>query len=38
MIVRGDRRLQYEKISEVLATLNDVGFSKTGLVTEKKGS
>lgn len=35
VIVRGDRRLQYEKISEVLATLSDVGFSRIGLVTER---
>jgi len=38
VIVRGDRKLQYEKVSEVLATLNDVGFAKIGLVTERKGS
>jgi biopolymer transport protein ExbD len=37
VIVRGDRHLQYEKISEVLATLSDVGFSRIGLVTERKG-
>jgi len=36
VIVRGDRKLQYEKISEVLATLSDVGFERIGLVTEKK--
>jgi biopolymer transport protein TolR len=38
VIVRGDRRLQYEKISEVLAMLSDVGFTRIGLVTEKKRS
>ncbi|HEY4597600.1 MAG TPA: biopolymer transporter ExbD [Thermoanaerobaculia bacterium] len=38
VIVRGDRRLQYEKITEVLATLSDVGFTRIGLVTEKKRS
>jgi TolR protein len=38
VIVRGDRKLQYEKVSEVLATLNDVGFAKIGLVTERKGT
>jgi len=36
VIVRGDRRLQYEKVSEVLTTLGDVGFSRIGLVTERK--
>ena len=35
VIVRGDRRLQYEKITEVLATLSDVGFTRIGLVTER---
>jgi biopolymer transport protein ExbD len=38
VIVRGDRRLQYEKISEVLATLSDVVFDRIGLVTEWKGA
>jgi TolR protein len=38
VIVRGDRRLQYDKVTEVLATLSDVGFTRIGLVTEKKQS
>ena len=38
VIVRGDRRLQYEKISEVLTTLNDVGYTRIGLVTERKAA
>jgi biopolymer transport protein TolR len=36
VIVRGDRRLQYDKVTEVLATLSDVGFTRIGLVTERK--
>jgi biopolymer transport protein ExbD len=36
VILRGDRHLQYEKISEVLTTLSDVGFTRIGLVTERK--
>jgi biopolymer transport protein ExbD len=36
VIVRGDRRLQYDKVTEVLATLSDVGFTRIGLVTEGK--
>ena len=36
VIVRGDRRLQYEKVSEVLTTLSDVGFTRIGLVTERR--
>jgi len=35
IIVRGDRRLQYEKISGVLALISEAGFTKVGLVTEK---
>jgi biopolymer transport protein ExbD len=38
VIVRGDRRLQYEKVSEVLTTLSDVGFNRIRLVTEGKAS
>lgn len=38
VIVRGDRRLQYEKITAVLATLSDVGFTRIGLVTERARS
>ncbi len=38
VIVRGDRCLQYEKVTEVLTTLNDAGFTRIGLVTERKRS
>jgi biopolymer transport protein TolR len=38
VIVRGDRRLQYEKITAVLAALSDVGFTRIGLVTERARS
>lgn len=37
-MVHGDRHLQYEKISEVLTTLSDAGFTRIGLVTERKHS
>jgi biopolymer transport protein TolR len=36
VIVRGDRRLQYDKVCEVLALLSEVGFTRIGLVTEKR--
>jgi biopolymer transport protein ExbD len=36
VIVRGDRRLGDERVCEVLAVLNDVGFKRVGLVTEKE--
>ncbi|MFL6196658.1 MAG: ExbD/TolR family protein [Thermoanaerobaculia bacterium] len=38
VIVRGDRHLQYEKVTEVLTTLNEVGFARVGLITERAGS
>jgi biopolymer transport protein TolR len=38
VIVRGDRTLQYEKVSEVLTVLSDVGYARIGLATERKGS
>ena len=36
VIVRGDRRLQYEKVSEVLTLISQAGFTRVGLVTEKR--
>lgn len=36
VIVRGDRHLGYERVSEVLATLSEAGFQRVGLVTEKR--
>lgn len=36
VIVRGDRRLGYERVSEVLAILSEAGFKRVGLVTEKR--
>jgi biopolymer transport protein TolR len=36
VIVRGDRRLGYEKFCNVLAVLSEVGFKRVGLVTEKE--
>lgn len=35
VIVRGDRRLQYEKVTEVLTVVNEVGFARVGLITER---
>ena len=34
VIVRGDRRLQYETMCEVLAAVSRAGFTRVGLVTE----
>ncbi|HEX6898285.1 MAG TPA: ExbD/TolR family protein [Thermoanaerobaculia bacterium] len=36
VIVRGDRYLHYERICDVLTLLNEAGFERVGLVTEKK--
>lgn len=36
VVVRGDRSLSYEEICEVLTTLSDVGFTRVGLVTERR--
>jgi biopolymer transport protein TolR len=36
VIVRADRRLGYERVSEVLAILSEAGFKRVGLVTEKR--
>jgi len=35
VIVRGDQRLQYGKVAEVLAILRDVGYTRMGLILEK---
>ena len=35
VIVRCDRHLQYEKVCEVLTALNQAGFTRVGLVTER---
>jgi len=36
VIVRADRRLGYERVSEVLAILSEAGFKRVGLVTERR--
>lgn len=36
VIVRGDRSLQYEEICDVLTILNQAGFTRVGLVTERR--
>ena len=35
VIVRGDQRLQYGKVAEILAILRDVGYTRMGLILEK---
>jgi len=36
VVVRADRSLGYERVSEVLALLSEAGFKRVGLVTEKR--
>jgi TolR protein len=35
VVLKGDRRLKYKKVREVMKQLNEAGFSRVGLVTEK---
>jgi biopolymer transport protein TolR len=36
VIVKGDRRLQYKRVREVMRLINEAGFTRVGLVTEQK--
>ena len=36
VVVRGDRALHYEKVCEVLTLLTEAGFTRVGLVTERR--
>jgi biopolymer transport protein TolR len=35
VVLKGDRRLKYKKVREVMKLVNEAGFSHVGLVTEK---
>jgi biopolymer transport protein TolR len=35
VVLKGDRRLKYKKVREVMKLINEAGFSRVGLVTEK---
>jgi biopolymer transport protein TolR len=35
VVLKGDRRLKYKKVREVMRLINEAGFSHVGLVTEK---
>jgi biopolymer transport protein ExbD len=37
VVIKGDRRLKYKEVREVMRLLNEAGFSGVGLVAEKKG-
>ena len=36
VIVKGDRRLEYKRVREVMRLINEAGFTRVGLVTEKE--
>ncbi len=38
IVVKGDKRLKYKEVREVMRLLNDAGFTKVGLITHKKDS
>jgi biopolymer transport protein TolR len=35
VVLKGDRRLRYKRVREVMRFINEAGFSRVGLVTEK---
>ncbi len=35
VVLKGDRRLKYKKVREVMRLINEAGFSRVGLVVEK---
>jgi TolR protein len=35
VVLKGDRRLKYKKVREVMKLINEAGFSRVGLVVEK---
>jgi biopolymer transport protein ExbD len=38
IVLKGDKRLKYKDVREVMRILNDAGFSKVGLITMKRES
>jgi biopolymer transport protein TolR len=36
VIVKGDRRLEYKRVREVMRIINEAGFTRVGLITEKR--
>ena len=37
VVVKADRRLKYKEVRRVMRLLNEAGFTRVGLVTEKEG-
>jgi biopolymer transport protein TolR len=38
VVIKGDRRIQYKEVRDVMRLLNEAGFSGVGLVADKKSS
>ena len=38
VVIKGDRRIKYKEVRDVMRLLNEAGFSGVGLVTDKKSS
>jgi biopolymer transport protein TolR len=38
VVVKGDKRLKYKEVRKVMRLLNEAGFTRVGLVTEKRDS
>jgi biopolymer transport protein TolR len=36
VVVKGDKRLAYKEVRKLMKTINEAGFTRVGLVTEKK--
>ena len=37
VVVKADRRLKYKEVRKVMRLINEAGFTRVGLVTEKEG-
>jgi biopolymer transport protein TolR len=37
VVVKGDKRLKYKEVRRVMRLLNEAGFTRVGLITEKEG-
>jgi len=38
VVVKGDKRLKYKRVRQVMRLINEAGFTRVGLVTEREGS
>ncbi|HVF62108.1 MAG TPA: ExbD/TolR family protein [Thermoanaerobaculia bacterium] len=37
VVVKGDRRLKYKRVRQVMRLVNEAGFTRVGLITEREG-